>query len=34
MRADVAPEGNAEMGLQTGEIRYQASVSAQFEMLP
>lgn len=34
MRADAAPEGNAEMGLQTGEIRYQASVSAQFEMLP
>jgi len=34
MRSDASESGNADMGLQTGEIRYQASVSAQFELAP
>lgn len=34
MRSEAADSGNADMGLQTGEIRYRASVSAQFEVAP
>ncbi|HUR42100.1 MAG TPA: SIMPL domain-containing protein [Verrucomicrobiae bacterium] len=33
MRAQAA-DGNAEMGMQLGEIRYRASVSAEFDLLP
>ena len=34
MRTQAADSGNDDMGLQTGEIRYHASVSAQFEVAP
>jgi uncharacterized protein YggE len=34
MRSEAGDSGNADMGLQTGEIRYHASVSAQFEAVP
>ncbi len=34
MRAEAADSGNAEMGLQTGEIRYHASVNAEFDVVP
>jgi uncharacterized protein YggE len=34
MRAAASDSGNEDMGLQTGEIRYHASVSAQFEVAP
>jgi uncharacterized protein YggE len=33
MRSAAADSGNAEMGLQTGEIRYSASVSAEFDLI-
>lgn len=34
MRAEMADSGNAEMGMSTGELRYGATVSAEFELLP
>lgn len=34
MRSEAADSGNAEMGLQTGEIRYHASVNAEFDVTP
>ncbi|MDB5968580.1 MAG: hypothetical protein JWQ90_1030 [Hydrocarboniphaga sp.] len=34
VRTEASDSGNADMGLQTGEIRYHASVSAQFEVAP
>ncbi|MGH8504841.1 MAG: SIMPL domain-containing protein [Stenotrophobium sp.] len=34
MRADAAPEsGNAEMGLATGEIKFNATVNAEFDLI-
>lgn len=32
--ANQAADGNAEMGIALGEIRYRATVSAQFDLLP
>lgn len=34
MRSEAVADGNAEMGLQAGEIRYRATVSAEFDLLP
>ena len=34
MRADAAGGGNEQMGLNAGELRFSASVNAEFELLP
>lgn len=33
MAADAAPEGNTQMGFTTGEIKYSANVSADFDLI-
>jgi len=34
LRAEAADSGNQEMGVALGEIRYRATVSAEFDLIP